>query len=276
AYFGVGAVAGAIGSGVATGAMCASAGASFGAGFVGSNAGVSTILSVGYTSSFVSGAIAGGLGGLSSGFVTGFGNNIVQGGSFGSAMRQGLLYGAIGGAGGALLGGISGGIAAVRHNCSFWNGKENVLIDELDYGFEYNPQAPGSNDCFVKCAEKVEYRYGKGRSSYELRQAIGKTNDELITISDMQKAGYDISKFDMSNLESRVGTFRYMQRTKSPSFYGIANNDGSGHMTLVNKMQMWQRHSGKIYFRLFTMDPLKGPYVPTRITNNFFIVKSIH
>lgn len=40
-------------------------------------------------------------------------------------------------------------------------------------------------------------------------------------------------------------------------------------MTAVNKMQMWQRTNGKIYYRLFTMDSAKGQYTRTAI-NRFY------
>lgn len=36
-------------------------------------------------------------------------------------------------------------------------------------------------------------------------------------------------------------------------------------MLFVNKLQMFQRANGKVYFKLYTMDPAKGRYNRTAI-----------
>ncbi|MCQ2229633.1 MAG: energy transducer TonB [Bacteroidales bacterium] len=49
--------------------------------------------------------------------------------------------------------------------------------------------------------------------------------------------------------------------------------DGTGHMTAVNKMQMWQKRNGSVYYRLFTMDSARGRYVRTGIQKIYLITR---
>ena len=263
-YFGIGAAAGALGAGVGAGISSAIAGGTFGAGFVGSSAAMTA------STSFISGAAIGGGAGFSSGFVTGLGNGLMQNQSFGDALWSGTVAGLIGGVSGALLGGILGGIDAVNHDRGFFTGKPNELVDQVDFGYELRPQDPNSNDCFVKSAESYEAKSGNGRSADEIRKVIGKEgSDKHVYTSDMEKAGYDFNP--KSNQDQ---AFNYMKKGKS-AFHLENNGNDTGHATLVNKMQKWiSGDTGKVFYKLYTMNPSASQYTLTRI-NVFLFINSL-
>lgn len=266
AYFGIGALAGAASAAVGGGLSSAMAGTGFSAGFSGSAAAASA------TSCFASGAAIGGACGAISGSVTGLGNTLVDGGGIGRAVGQMHLQGLIDGASGAVVGGVAGEMIATNNDRNFWNGKPNKLLGEIDYHLPFCPNE-GSNDCFVKSVESIETTFGPNHSTAtDIRQKIGKTNNELITITDMKDVGYDII-IPARNTEQ---SYEALRKYNIRAFHATAWGDGTGHMTAVNKIQLWQRSNGKTYYRLFTMDSAQGQYVKTNIHTIYLLGRIKH
>jgi len=262
AYFGIGALAGAASAATCGGISSAMAGTGFAAGFTGSATAATA------TSCFASGALIGGAGGAISGSVTGFGNTLLDGGSFAQAIGQLHLQSLIGAASGAVVGGLVDGINAMNNDCNFWNGNPNTLLDEIDYHLPYCPNE-GSNDCFVKSAESIETNFGPNHStSTEIRQKIGKVNNELITVDEMREVGYDIRS--VKGIES---AYKSLKDYDIRAFHAKDWGDGTRHMTAVNKIQMWQRANGKIYYRLYTMDSARGQYIKTSIQKIYLLTR---
>ena len=89
-------------------------------------------------------------------------------------------------------------------------------------------------------------------------------------ISDMEKVGYNfIDGGDVENAFCIMKENSYVR-----AFHATNWGDGTGHMTAVNKIQMWQRANGKIYYRLYTMDSARGQYIRTSM-QKFYIVNRI-
>ena len=150
----------------------------------------------------------------------------------------------------------------------FLTGNPNELIDLVDFGFEHVGQGEGTNDCLVKSAESYERRSGQGRTADKIRKVIGKTDDQLVTVNDMEKAGY---KFKF--VSDKNGAFVRMKNNQS-AFHLQNHGDGTGHATLANRMQMLKSgDTGKIFYRLYTMDPASSQYTRTRISMFLFIIE---